>query len=108
MEFDIEYWIDELNSKVPMRYFKRNIPEYKFTTYINHSVILFKGQHYDGVFIFLKRACDFLDTYDNINPDYLKVAIDYIKSNYEFLVKNELVTDSLVEKYDIKLFLSKN
>ena len=56
MDFNIEYWIAELNSKVPLDYFKRNRVQYVFVTYINHSIILTKGEHYTGAFMFLKRA----------------------------------------------------
>lgn len=107
MEFDIEYWIEELNSKVPLKYFKRNHAQYTFVTYINHSIILTKGKHYDGAFMFLKRASEYLDNQkDIIDDSYLKTSVEYMKNHLEYLTKNKLVDDFLTDRYHEKLKLT--
>ncbi len=106
MEFDIEYWIEELNSKVPLKYFKRNHTQYTFVTYINHSIILTKGKHYNGAFMFLKRAGEYLDNHNNIDDIYLISSLDYMKSHFNYLTENKLVTNELIERYGGKLKLT--
>ena len=106
MEFDIEYWIEEINKSIPLRYFKRNIRQFIFVTYINHSVVLNKGQHYDSVFMFLKRACEYLDAHDNIDSEYLNSTLGYMKANFEFLIQNNLVKEDLIKKYEKQLKLT--
>ncbi len=104
MKFDIEYWIEELNKNVPIRYFKRNVPQYRFVTYINHSILLFKGSHYDSCFIFIKRSYEFLEENraDLISSEYLKSANDYLKELYNYLVQKDLVKEELISRYAIK------
>ena len=95
IEFDIEYWIKELN---------RNVPQYRFVTYINHSIILFKGEHYDASFMFIKRSYEFLvnNRKDLISSEYLISSNRYLKELYNYLIKNNLVREELISKYEIK------
>ncbi|CAM1361688.1 conserved hypothetical protein [Tenacibaculum litopenaei] len=108
MKFDIEYWIEQLNENIPIRYFKRNVPQYRFVTYINHSIILFKGNHYDATFMFIKRTYDFLEENkkESISSEYLKSVHGYLKELYEHLTKNNLIKEELISKYDEKLKLT--
>ncbi len=103
-EFEIEKWIEKFNSTVPLRYFKRNVPAYTLVTYINHSLILFKGNHFDSCYMFLKRAGEFLE--DNkdleINREYLEVVNQYSTEINSFLITNNLVDKELLHLYRIK------
>lgn len=104
MKFDIEYWIIELNKNVSIRYFKRNVPQYRFVTYINHSIFLFKGGHYDACFMFIKRSYEFLEENktDLLSSSYLKTVNDYLKELHSYLVHENLVKKELISRYGIK------
>ena len=104
IEFDINHWIKVFNETVPKRYFKRNIPEYHIVTYVNHSIFLFQGKDFDGVFVFLKRCLDYLEVPENkkrLNSKYLEKVDLYLQSMFSYLENNELVNKEKIEKYDI-------
>ena len=89
--FDIDFWIEIFNKIVPKRYFKRNIPEYPLVTYINHSIFLFQGRDFEGVFIFLKRCLDYLENSENkerIDSEYLDKVNSYLESIFYNLKNN--------------------
>jgi hypothetical protein len=105
IEFDIAFWIEILNKIIPKRYFRRNLPEYHLVTYINHSIFLFQGRDFDGVFIFLKRCVDYLEISENkerLNSEYLEKVNSYIQSLFYYLKNNDLVDRDKMEKYDIE------
>lgn len=101
---DIEKWIKEFNLSVPLRYFKRNVPGYILTTYINHSLILFKGKHFNSVYMFLKRTADFLEENKELEFDneYLKTVEQYLDKMSDYLINNDLIRADLKEKYKIR------
>lgn len=105
MEFDIEYWIKELNAKVPIRYFKRNASQFRLVTYVNHSIILFKGNHFDSSFMFIKRSYVFLEQKKQIEIDseYLKTVSEYLLELYNYLIDNNLVRKELILRFDTKI-----
>jgi hypothetical protein len=103
--FDIDFWIEIFNKIVPKRYFKRNVPEYPLVTYINHSIFLFQGRDFEGVFIFLKRCLDYLENSENkerIDSEYLDKVNSYLESIFYYLKNNELIELEKIEKYDIE------
>jgi hypothetical protein len=105
IEFDIDFWIEILNKTIPKRYFKRNIPEYNLVTYINHSIFLFKGKDFDGVFIFIKRCLDYLEISENkerLNIEYLEKVNSYLQSLFYYLKNNDLIDKERMGKYDIE------
>jgi hypothetical protein len=103
--FDIDFWIEIFNKIIPKRYFKRNVPEYPLVTYINHSIFLFQGRDFEGVFIFLKRCLDYLENSENkerIDSEYLDKVNSYLESIFYYLKNNELIELEKIEKYDIE------
>lgn len=98
---DIDIWIDKLNETVPIRYFKRNAAQYTLVTYINHSAILFKGRHYDGVICFVCRAIDFLEKNKDLtlSPVYQEVVEGYLTELGDWLVNGGLVKEHWKESY---------
>ena len=103
--FDIDFWIEIFNKILPKRYFKRNVPEYQLVTYINHSIFLFQGRDFEGVFIFLKRCLDYLENSENkerIDSEYLDKVNSYLESIFYYLKNNELIELEKIEKYDIE------
>lgn len=104
IKFEMDFWIETLNKTVPKRYFKRNIPEYHLVSYINHSIFLFQGRDFDGVFVFIKRCLDYLEISENkerIESEYLDKVNSYIKSVFYYLNNNDLIGKEKIEKYDI-------
>ncbi|GGH45506.1 hypothetical protein IA57_04050 [Mangrovimonas yunxiaonensis] len=104
IEFEIDFWIETLNKTVPKRYFRRNIPEYTLVSYINHSIFLFQGKDFDGVFVFIKRCLDYLETSENnerIETEYLDKVNSYLETIFYHLKNNDLVNKEKIKKYDI-------
>jgi hypothetical protein len=104
IEYEIDFWIETLNKTVPKRYFRRNTPEYTLVSYINHSIFLFQGRDFDGVFIFIKRCLDYLEISENkerIKPEYLDKVNSYLQSVFYYLKNNQLIDEEKIEKYDI-------
>jgi len=105
IEFDINFWVEIFNKIIPKRYFRRNMPEYQLVTYINHSIFLFQGRDFEGVFIFLKRCLDYLENSENkerIDSEYLDKVNSYLESIFYYLKNNELIELEKIEKYDIE------
>lgn len=98
--FRIVYWIEILNKVIPDRYYKTNIPEYEFVTYINHTFSLFQGRNFEGVFIFLNRCLDYLEIPKNkklLDKIYLDKAKEYLKYLYFYLKNNELIDEEKIK-----------
>ena len=73
-------------------------------TYVNHSIFLFQGKDFDGVFVFLKRCLDYLEIPENkkrLNSEYLEKVDLYLQSMFYYLENNELIDKEKIEKYDI-------
>jgi len=104
IEFKMDYWIKEINNRVPKRYFQRNVPEYKFVTYINHSIVLFMGNNYDSTYMFVKRSYEFLEESKIIEKDteYYEFIKSYLKELYDYLIDNDLVKKDLTTRFHIK------
>lgn len=103
--FGIENWIEILNKTVPEKYYRRNMPQYEFLTYINHTFSLFQGRNFKGVFIFLKKCAKYLETQKNqesLDKFYLEQVEEYLISMYFYLKNNELIEKDKIGKYDIK------
>ena len=99
VNLNIDYHIERINKTVPQRYFRRNIPEYEFATYVNHAISLFQGKQFDGTIVFLKRCLDYLekDINKEIEEEYLSECLELFQSVYHY-VKNDNLVDS--EKLD--------
>ena len=92
-----------MNNIAPDRYCKRNIIEYEFVTYINHSISLFQGRNFEGAAIFIKRCLDYLETpskKEKLDTIYLNSATEYLKYLYYYLKRNNLID---IEKYNIEM-----
>lgn len=101
--FGIRHWVEILNNVAPDRYCKRNILEYEFVTYINHSISLFQGRNFEGVAIFIKRCLDYLETptkKEKLDTTYLNSATEYLRELYYYLKRNNLID---IEKYNIEM-----
>jgi hypothetical protein len=104
MKFNMDNWIKEINENVPKRYFQRNVPEYRFATYINHSIVLFMGNNYDSTYMFVKRSYEFLEENKIIEKDtkYYEMIKVYLKELYDYLIDNDLVKKELITRFNIK------
>lgn len=103
VNLNIDYHIERINKTVPQRYFRRNIPEYEFTTYVNHSISLFQGKQFDGAIIFIKRCLDYLekDANKKIEEEYLSECIEMFQGVYHFVKNNNLVELEKLDKHRI-------
>lgn len=100
---NIDYHIERISKTVPNRYFKRNIPEYEFATYINHLTSLFKGKQFDGAIIFVKRCLDYLEKDGNneIEKEYLSECLELFQGVYHFVKNNNLIESEKLDRYRI-------
>ncbi|CAM1369949.1 hypothetical protein [Tenacibaculum xiamenense] len=103
INFNIDYYIERINKVTPRKYFKRNIPEYEFLTYVNHIFFLTQGRQYDVVILFVKRSLDYLEKTEHkeIEIKYLNECLDMFKQLYHFIKKNELVELDNLSKHKI-------
>ena len=104
IDFNISYYIERINKLTPKRYFKRNVPEYEFVTYINHSFSLFHGHDYDGVAVFIKRSLDYIEKngQEKLDGDYLAVCFEYLRDSLRYIEKEQLVDSEKIDGYRIK------
>ena len=93
LNLNIDYHIERISKAVPQRYFRRNIPEYEFATYINHLICLFQGKKFEGAIVFVKRCLDYLEKDGNkkIEEGYLSECLDLLQGVYHFIKNNNLV-----------------
>ncbi len=104
IKFNISHYIEKINKLIPKKYFKRNIPEYEFATYINNTISLFQGFDYEGTSIFIKRSLDYIDKkgINRLQKDYLKVCIEYLKDIFLFIESEKLVDIDKLNDYRIR------
>lgn len=104
IDFNISYYIERINKLIPKGYFKRNVPEYEFATYINHSFALFQVHDYEGVAVFIKRSLDYIEKYgqERLDGEYLAVCFDYLRDSFGYIVKEQLVDSEKIDRYGIK------
>ncbi|WP_196890280.1 hypothetical protein [Aureivirga sp. CE67] len=79
---DYEKLFKEIFEITPVRYYKRNVPQYEFVNYISHLYVHLKNENFYSLFITIGRICDFIDSDKNrsmIEQDYLKLVIALIK-----------------------------
>lgn len=102
--FNIEYYIERINNLVPLRYFKRNVPEYEFATYVNHTISLFQGRQYDMTIVFVKRCLDYIENREKmeVEKEYLDECIELFKEIFYIIKKNELVDKEKLTDYSIE------
>ncbi|UII22320.1 hypothetical protein [Fulvivirga ligni] len=93
LTLNMNHHIEQINSTVPLRYFKRNILQYEFTTYVNHVIALSQGKQYVMAMAFVRRSLDFLESNDRkeIDETYLIHCQDLFKNLYQFVINNNLV-----------------
>lgn len=103
INLNIDYHIDRINKTAPQRYFRRNIPEYEFATYVNHAISLIKGKLFDGAIIFVKRSLDYLneDGNNKIEEEYLSECLELFQRVYHFVKNNNLVGIEKLDEYRI-------
>lgn len=100
-DFDISYYIKNLNAKMPKKYLRRNKGEYEFVTYISHAIILFLSNNYNESAWQVKRAFEYLNKKENENRmdlAYLKISKDFINSLINYLYNNGLLKVEIIEK----------
>lgn len=104
INFNIDSYIERINKIVPQRYFKRNVPEYEFATYINHTISLFQGKQFDGAILFVKRGLDYLEKPDKkeVHNEYLIECLNLFKGMYHFIKNNEIVEHKKLSEYRIE------
>lgn len=103
--FGIEHWIEILNNTTPKKYYRRNMPQYEFVTYINHTFSLFQGRNFEVVFTFLNRCICYLEIPKNkkaLDRFYLENAKEYLKYLYFYLKNNELIDEEKIKKNNIE------
>lgn len=102
MEFNIDERIRKINKVTPKRYFKRNVPQYTFVTYISHILFLFKNEDYIGVLVFVRRF--YVDIEDSrckamLQPEYIIEVNTFLKDLYIYIEQNDLLSDNEIERY---------
>ncbi|CAM1348766.1 hypothetical protein [Tenacibaculum halocynthiae] len=103
INFNIDYHIERINKHVPLRYFKRNIPEYEFATYITHIISLSQGKQFDFATVFVKRCLDYLEKDGNkeIEKEYLNECLELFQGVYHFIKNNNLIEPEKLDKHRI-------
>lgn len=110
ISFNIDYHLEKISQVIPHRYFKRNVPEYEFATYINHIISLVKSRDFYDAIIFVKRSLDYLEEPDKtmLNNEYLSECLDLFHGLFLFVKNNELVELEKLDKYRIGERIKKN
>ncbi|WP_435262653.1 hypothetical protein [Tenacibaculum sp. nBUS_03] len=103
VNLNIDYHIERINKTVPQRYFRRNIPEYEFATYVNHAISLFQGKQFDGTIVFLKRCLDYLekDINKEIEEEYLSECLELFQRVYHYVKNDNLVYSEKLDDFRI-------
>ena len=103
LNLNIDYHIERISKTVPQRYFRRNIPEYEFATYVNHIISLFQGRQFGGVIIFIKRCLDYLEKNENkeIEKTYLSECLELFQGICNFFRNNKLVEPEKLIRHNI-------
>ncbi|NME72019.1 hypothetical protein [Flammeovirga aprica] len=99
----VDYYIERINKIVPQKYFRRNVPEYEFVSYINHLISLFQGRQFDVAILFIKRSLVYLEKARNkkIEEEYLRVCLELFEGVYHFVKNENLVETEKLDKYKI-------
>lgn len=103
VNLNIDYHIERISKTVPQRYFRRNIPEYEFATYISHLICLFQGKQFDGAIVFVKRCLDYLEKEGNkkIEEEYLSGCLELLQGVYHFVKNNNLLEPEKLDEHSI-------
>ena len=103
VNLNIDYHIERINKTVPQRYFRRNIPEYEFATYVNHVISLFQGKQFDCAIVFVKRCLDYVEKEGNkrIEEEYLSECLELFQRVYHFVKNDKLVEPETLDKHRI-------
>ncbi|UII26527.1 hypothetical protein LVD15_25060 [Fulvivirga maritima] len=97
------YFIERINKTVPQRYFKRNVQEYEFATYVNHIISLLQGRQYVLSIIFIKRSLDYLENKNNkgIEDEYLNECLMFFEQIYHYVGNHNLLNAENIDRYKI-------
>ncbi|MDC1161880.1 hypothetical protein OAT18_00405 [Tenacibaculum sp.] len=103
INLNIDYFIERITKTIPQRYFKRNIPEYQFVTYVNHIIFLVQGRRFDVAIIFVKRCLDYLDENQNkeMEKEYLSECLELFQRIYHFINNDNLIESEKLNRYKI-------
>lgn len=103
INLNIDKDIERISKTVPKRYFRRNVPEYEFATYVNHVIALFKGRQFNEVFLFIKRCLDYLEktATKEIEKEYLTECLEMFQRIYHYIKNDELVETEKMSEYRI-------
>ncbi|MBB6464104.1 hypothetical protein [Flammeovirga kamogawensis] len=99
----IDNYIEMLSTVVPQRYYKRNVPQYEFTTYVNHIIVLIKGRNFYASIIFIKRCLVYLEKAKNIEieKEYLIKCLEMFQNIYLFIRNNNLIDEEKLSFHKI-------
>ncbi|KFF09790.1 hypothetical protein IW15_22305 [Chryseobacterium soli] len=86
-----------MNENLPIEYLRRNHIQYEFVSYISMVGTLFVSKQYEDTGRFIMRAYSNLAAVDcaKFEKEYIKKAKVFLKMISGYLVKNNLLTDSL-------------
>ena len=103
INLNIDCYIARINKTVPQRYFRRNIPEYEYATYVNHAISLFQGKQFEGAILFIKRCIDYLEKNGNkkIVEEYLSECLELFQGIYHFVKNRDLIEIKTLDKHRI-------
>lgn len=104
ISFSIDYYIERIKKRTPLRFYRRNIPEYEFVTYVSHIFFLFQGRQFDIVILFINRCLNYINKPNNLKNDkeYLSECLEFFRDIFYFIKKNKLVDDKKLEAYNIE------
>ncbi len=104
ISFAIGYHIERINKAIPQRYFRRNVPEYEFASYVNHLTSLFQGRQFDGAIAFVDRGLDYLENSDRPVPkkEYLSECLELFHGVYHFVKNEHLIETDRLSKLRIQ------
>lgn len=101
--FDTEYHIGQLSKVVPPTYFRRNVPEFEFATYVNHVLFLVQGRKFDEAVLFIKICLDYLENGENkaIETEYLGKCLELFLDIHYFIKNKKLMNAYRLSLYRI-------
>ncbi len=93
-------YFQEMNKKMPPQYLRRNHSEYQFVSYISLIGTLFISKEFEGAGVFINRANTYLNDTDSVLPDkdYVKKCRYFLKIMTQYLLENNLLSESLKQR----------
>ena len=104
INYNTGYHIEKINKAIPQRYFRRNVPEYEFVTYVNHIISSFQGRLFDVAILFIERSLNYLEKHERkqIDKKYLDECFELFNGVYQFIKNDNLVDIEKINKLNFK------